>query len=70
MGSKEKQIEEKKKKASEGASTFNGAGKGIVPRLLAVVLFVAVAAVVISVINDLNVGRTPEIFGYSLDFLA
>lgn len=56
--------------ATGNEADFNRANKGIFVRVLIFTAIVIVAAVTISVLSDINVGRTPEIFGFALNFLG
>lgn len=49
---------------------YNRANKGIFVKILIFSGIVIVAAIAISVLSDINVGRTPELFGYALNFLG
>lgn len=61
---------EKIEKISENKQAGVSASKGIFPRILGVIAIVVIAAVVLSILCDINVGRVPEIFGFELDFLV
>lgn len=54
----------------EAEPVSTSAGNGMVSRIVLAVFIILTAAVAISIVSDLNVGRTPELFGFALSFLG